>query len=109
MEVLLGDVDTSIEALKFDGVDSRIDVNNLSSELLMKLCKTAKNLLDALVKFCIVLLVLRFNSAKYDLNVIKKTLLQQLITSNASIKVLKKTNKFTALEFEHLLFLDILH
>ena len=94
--------------VNIDGLDIQMNYEEYTEKLLKVVKRVITNMRDGLLKYCCVLPVLGFNSPKYDLNVIKKTLLSQLIESDKP-RVLKRNNKFTAFETRGLLFLDILN
>ena len=57
--------------------------------------------------YCQELIIIRFNSASYDLNLIKPTLLQQLLGKIDF--VIKKASNYFCIKIEKLRFLDIRH
>ena len=68
------------------------------------------DLQDSLERFCNVLPVFGFNSAKYDLNLIKSYLLPILVTErDIEPNVIKKTNQFISFNFDDNQLLDIMN
>ena len=51
---------------------------------------------------------LGFNSGNYDLNVLEKHLISNLLKSNANLSLIERGNRFLALTTPELLFLDYL-
>ena len=65
---------------------------------------------EHLERYCNVLPVFGFNSAKYDINLIKSYLLPILINErNMEPSVIKKANQFVSLKFGDVQFLDIMN
>ena len=68
------------------------------------------DLQEHLERYCIVLPVFGFNSAKYDLNLIKSYLLPILVNDcNIESTVIKKANQFISFKFGDFQLLDILN
>ena len=68
------------------------------------------DLQDSLERYCKVLLVFGFNSAKYDLHFIKSYLLSILVNElDIEPTVIKKPNQFISFNFGDIHFLDILN
>ena len=64
---------------------------------------------ESLERYCSVLLVFGFNSAKYDLNLIKTCLLPILVNDwDIEPTVIKKANQFILFKFEDIQLLDIM-
>ena len=77
-------------------------------------CKCRKNQLfelqEHIVRYCNVLPVFGFHSAKYDINVIKSYLLPILINErNMEPIVIKKANQFVSFKFGDIQLLDIMN
>ena len=66
-----------------------------------------ENLIKEFEVYCRKLIVIGFNSASYDLNLIKPTLIQQLLGKIDF--VIKKANNYLCIKTEKLRFLDIRH
>ena len=67
------------------------------------------DLLETLERFCNVLLVFRFNSAKYGFNLIKSFLLPILVNErDIEPTVIKKANQFISFKFGDIQLLDIM-
>ena len=65
---------------------------------------------DHFERYCKVLLVFGFNSAKYDINLIKSYLLPILVNvRDIELTVLKKANQFVFSKFGDIQLLDILN
>ena len=68
------------------------------------------DLQESLERYCNVLPVFGFNSAKYDINLIKSYLLPILVNErDTELTVIKKANQFIAFNFGDLQLLDIMN
>ena len=68
-----------------------------------------KKLKDPLEEYLKELPVIRFNSGKYDLNVVKEVLLPVLVKEEEVKFTIKRNNNLMCLKTEHLCFLDIIN
>ena len=81
-----------------------------STQLLQIQKNQLTDLQESLERYCNVLPVFGFNSAKYDLNLIKSYLLPILINEREiENTVIKKTNQFISFKFGDVQLLDILN
>ena len=68
------------------------------------------DLQEHLERFCNVLPIFGFNSAKYDLNIVKSLLLPFLVNErNIEPSVIKKANQFISFKFSDIQLLDVLN
>ena len=68
------------------------------------------DLQESLQRYCNVLPVFGFNSAKYDLNLIKSYLLPILVNErDIEPTVIKKANQFISFKFGHIQLLDVMN
>ena len=66
-----------------------------------------KNLKSKFIRWLRQLLCLGFNSSRYDLNVLEKYLIPNLLQSNVKLSPIKRGNSFLALRTTELLFLIV--
>ena len=83
-------------------------------DLSTRFLQTQKNqifdLQEQIEPYCNVLPVLGFNSAKYDINLIKSCLLTILVNERGmEPTVIKKANQFVSLKFRDIQLLDIMN
>ena len=67
------------------------------------------DLQEPLERYCNVLLVFGFNSAKYDLNLTKSYLQPILVNERDIERTVKKANHFTSFKFSDIQLLDIIN
>ena len=99
------------ESARFDV--SQDDCDNevcASTQFLRKQKIQIFDLQETLERYCNVLTVFGFNSAKYDLNLIKSFLLPILVNErDTEPTVIKKTNQFISVKFGDIQRLDIMN
>ena len=84
--------------------------NDASTHFLQRQKNQLNELPEHLERYCNVLPVFGFNSAKYDINLIKSSLLTVLINErNVEPTVIKKANQFVSLQFGDVQLLDIIN
>ena len=98
----------------FEFKDRCFDDDNEEKEASTQLLQMQKNRLielqEHLERYCNVLPVFGFNSAKYDINLIKSYLLPILITErNMEPTVIKKVNPFVSFKYGDVQLLDIMN
>ena len=98
----------------FEFEDQCFEDDNEEKDASTQLLQMKKNQLielqEHLERYCNVLPVLGFNSAKYDINLIKSHLLPILINErNMEPTVIKKDNQFVSFKFGDVQFLDVMN
>ena len=98
----------------FKFADQCFEDDNGEKDASTQFCKCRKNQLIELQKhverYCSLLPVFGFNSAKYDINLIKSYLLPILINErNMEPTVIKKANQFVSFKFGDVQFLDFMY
>ena len=98
----------------FEFEDSCFEDGNEEKEASTQFLQMQKNQLielqEHLERYCNVLPVFGFNSAKYDINLIKSYLLPILINErNLEPTVIKKANQFVSVKFGDVQLLDIMN
>ena len=84
-----------------------LDLTNASLDILKKLRRSYKNLKRELELYCDIIPVLGFNSAKYDLNLIKRKLFKFVDAFSGEASVIKKANSYICIQTDRFRFLDI--
>ena len=91
-------------------LDDCDDETCTSTQFLQIQKKQLTDLQEHLERFCNVLPIFGFNSAKYDLNLIKSHLLPILVNErNIESTVIKKANQFISFKFGDIQLLDIMN
>ena len=91
-------------------MDDRDDETCTSTQFLQIQKKPLIDLQEDLERYCNVLAAFGFNSAKYDLNLIKSSLLPVPVNErNFEPNVIKKTNQFISFKFGVIQLLEIMH
>ena len=98
----------------FQFEDQCFEDDNEEKDASIQILQMQKNQLielhDYLERYCIVLPLFGFNSAKYDINLIKSYLLPILINErNMEPTVIKKANQFVSFKFGDVHLLDIFY